>query len=130
MTTASTDPESNDSSLEELLREVGARDEPSADAMREVQAAVHAEWQAMVEERRRQRRVMAWRIAASLVLAVLIATFAHRFIQPVPVQVADVVNIDGRLLSTDGSAATVGHVAMVGESLQTDARSRAALSFP
>jgi ferric-dicitrate binding protein FerR (iron transport regulator) len=134
MTTASTDPESNDSSLEELLREVGARDEPSADAMRDVRAAVHAEWQAMVEERRRQRRSIAWRVAASLVLAVLIATFARRFVEPVPVQVASVVNIDGRITYTaddaDTHPGTVGQAVLVGETMQTDGRSRAALAFP
>jgi ferric-dicitrate binding protein FerR (iron transport regulator) len=134
MTTASTDPESNDSSLEELLREVGARDEPSADAMRDVRAAVHAEWQAMVEERRRQRRSIAWRIAASLVLAVLIATFARRFVEPVPVQVASVVNIDGRMMYTaedsEAQPGAVGQAVLVGETIQTDARSRAALAFP
>jgi ferric-dicitrate binding protein FerR (iron transport regulator) len=134
MTTASTDPESNDSSLEELLREVGARDEPSADAMRDVRAAVQAEWQAMVEERRRQRRSIAWRIAASLVLAVLIATFARRFVEPVPVQVASVVNIDGRMTymadDADTRAGTVGQAVLVGETIQTDDSSRAALTFP
>lgn len=134
MTTASTDPESNDSSLEELLREVGARDEPSTDAMRDVRAAVHAEWQAMVEERRRQRRSMAWRIAASLVLAVLIATFARQFVVPGPVQVASVVNIDGRMMYTaedaDAHTGAVGQPVLVGETIQTDASSRAALAFP
>lgn len=134
MTSGSTDPESNDSSLEELLREVGARDEPSADAMRDVRAAVHAEWQAMVDERRRQRRGIAWRIAASLVLAVLIATFARRFVEPSPVQVASIVNIDGRLTSatenSDTNAGSVGQSVMVGETIQTDDSSRAALAFP
>lgn len=133
-TTASTDPESNDSSLEELLRAVGARDEPSADAMRDVRAAVHAEWQAMVDERRRQRRTMAWRIAASLVLAVFIATFAQRFVTPEPVQVASIVNIDGRMMYTaddaDAHAGAVGQPVMVGETIQTDASSRTALAFP
>lgn len=134
MTSGSTDPESNDNSLEELLRAVGARDEPSADAMRDVRAAVHAEWQAMVQERRRHRRSVAWRIAASLVLAVLIATFARRFVEPVPVQVASIVNIDGRLTysaeNTDARAATLGQAVLVGETIQTDDSSRAALAFP
>jgi ferric-dicitrate binding protein FerR (iron transport regulator) len=134
MTTASTDPESNDSSLEELLREVGARDEPSADAMRDVRAAVHAEWQAMVDDRRRQRRTLAWRIAASLVLAVLIATFARRFVEPEPVRVASIANIDGRLMyaaeDADTRAGTVGQPVLVGETIQTDDSSRVALAFP
>lgn len=133
-TTASTDPESNDSSLEELLRAVGARDEPSADAMREVHAVVHAEWQAMVDERRRERRTMAWRIAASLVLAIFVATFARRFVTSEPVQVASVVNIDGQMMYTaedaDAHAGTVGQPVLVGETIQTNATSRAALAFP
>jgi ferric-dicitrate binding protein FerR (iron transport regulator) len=134
MTSGSPDPESNDSSLEQLLREVGARDEPSADAMRDVRAAVQAEWQAMVDERRRQRRSIAWRIAASLVIAVFVATFARRFIEPVPVQVASVVNIDGRMTyiadDADARAGTVGQAVLVGETMQTDESSRAALAFP
>ena len=134
MAYGSTDPESNDSSLEELLREVGARDEPSADAMRDVRAAVHTEWHAMVEERRRHRRSIAWRVAASLVLAVLIATFARRFVEPVPVQVASVVNIDGRMMymgdGGDALAGAVGQAVLVGETMQTDHGSRAALAFP
>ena len=34
----------DDTSIEELLLQVGARDEPSAEMTLEVQAAVHAEW--------------------------------------------------------------------------------------
>ena len=36
MTTVRNEPESADSSIEELLREVGARDEPSTEAKRDV----------------------------------------------------------------------------------------------
>ena len=45
----------DEAGIEELLRQVGARDEPAADMMREVEAAVHAEWQNMLQERRRRR---------------------------------------------------------------------------
>jgi hypothetical protein len=34
----------DDESIESLLRQVGARDEPSAAVMKEVQQAVHAQW--------------------------------------------------------------------------------------
>lgn len=130
MTTAHREPESTDTGIEELLREVGARDEPSADAMREVRAAVHAEWQSMITERRRQRRAVAWRIAASLVLAVLIATFARQFVTTAPVQVATIANIDGQLLADAANTLAVGAPVLVGEVIRTDDESRAALSYP
>lgn len=136
MTTVRNEPESEstDSSIEELLREVGARDEPSTDAKRDVLTAVHAEWQAMLTQRRQQRRVVAWRIAASMVLAVLIATFAYRFVVPEPVQVATIANIDGQVLAATESATAetrfVGQPINVGDVVQTDKQSRAALSFP
>ena len=66
----STDP-ADEAGIEELLRQVGARDEPSADMMQEVEAAVHAEWQSMLQERRRKRRYMTVGIAASALLAEL-----------------------------------------------------------
>lgn len=134
MTTVRNEPESADSSIEELLREVGARDEPSTEAKRDVQTAVHAEWQAMLVQRRQQRRVVAWRIAASMVLAVLIATFAYRFVVPEPVQVATIVNVDGQVLAATENATEqtrlVGQPINVGDVVQTDKQSRAALSFP
>lgn len=67
MTTVQHEPESNDASIEELLRAVGARNEPSPDTAQEVMSAVHAEWRDLVQQRRRQQRVVAWRIAAGAV---------------------------------------------------------------
>ncbi|MBL8267939.1 FecR domain-containing protein [Steroidobacter sp.] len=134
MTTVPNQPESNDASIEELLREVGARDEPSSDAARDVMSAVHAEWLSIVQQRRRQQRVVAWRIAAGVALAVLVSTFAYRSMTPAAEQVASVEHIDGRLLaSTDDDgpiARTKGEFIRVGDTVQTDAQSRAAVSFP
>ena len=133
MTTVRNEPESNDASIEALLREVGARDEPSTAAKNEVMSAVHAEWLTIVQQRRRQQRVVAWRIAAGVVLAVLVTTFAYRFMTPAPVQVASIVRVDGRLLAgsagTVAQARAVGEFIRVGDILQTDAQSRAAVSF-
>lgn len=134
MTTVQREPESNDASIEELLREVGARNEPSTDTAREVMSAVHAEWLDIVQQRRQQQRVVAWRIAAGVVLAVLVTTFAYRFMAPEPVQVARIAHVDGRLLaSTDDTAPdtrVIGQFIRVGDTVQTDAQSRAAVSFP
>ena len=133
MTTVRDEPESNDASIEALLRAVGARDEPSAAAASEVMSAVHAEWLALVQQRRRQQRVVAWRIAAGLVLAVLVTTFSYRFMAPAPAQFASIVNVDGRLFAgAEGTSEVreVGQFIRVGDIMQTDAQSRAAVSFP
>jgi ferric-dicitrate binding protein FerR (iron transport regulator) len=134
MTTVRHEPESNDASIEALLREVGARDEPSPATAAEVMSAVHAEWLNIVQERRRHQRVLAWRMAAGAVLAIGATTFAYRFMAPAPAQFASVSYVDGHLLAGKGNskaeARDVGQVILVGENMQTDAQSRAAVSFP
>jgi ferric-dicitrate binding protein FerR (iron transport regulator) len=134
MTTVHHEPESNDASIEELLREVGARNEPSPATTHEVMSAVHAEWRDIVQQRRQQQRVVAWRIAAGVALAVLVSTFAYRFMAPEAVQVASIAHVDGRLLASAGDAAPEargsGQFIRVGDTVQTDEQSRAAVSFP
>lgn len=89
----------DDAGIEELLRQVGARDEPAADMMREVQAAVHAEWQSMVQQRRQRRRFVTFGIAASALLAVGLASVGVRYLTPAsPTQVARITRVDGHLL--------------------------------
>ena len=134
MTTVHQEPESNDASIEELLRAVGARNEPSSATAHEVMSAVHAEWRDIVQQRRRQQRVVAWRIAAGLALAVLVSTFAYRFMAPEAAQVASIAHVDGRLLAGAGEGApetlASGQFIHVGDIVRTDAQSRAAVSFP
>lgn len=129
MTTVRDEPESNDASIEALLQEVGARDEPSPAAASEVMSAVHAEWLTIVQQRRRQQRVVAWRIAAGVTLAVLVSTFTYRYMAPEAEQVASVENVDGHLLANSGDTA-IGQFIHAGDVMQTDAQSRAAVSFP
>jgi ferric-dicitrate binding protein FerR (iron transport regulator) len=124
----------DDTGIEELLRQVGARDEPSPDVMREVQAAVHAEWQSMLRARRRTRRqFIAVGIAASALLAVGIGFFGVRHMAAAPIQVAQITRIDGHLLVRPQSQAAhevaVAANVSTGETIQTDDRSRAALQF-
>jgi ferric-dicitrate binding protein FerR (iron transport regulator) len=123
----------DDTSIEELLLQVGARDEPSADMMLEVQAAVHAEWQSMLRARRSRRQFIAVGIAASAVLAVGVAFFGVRHMAPTPTQVAQIMRIDGHLLvRPQGQTArelAVAQSVSTGETIQTDDRSRAALQF-
>lgn len=132
MTKVHHEPESNDASIEELLRAVGARDEPSEQATRDVMSAVHAEWRVIVQQRRRQQRVLAWRFAAGVALAVLVSTFAYRFMTPEAAQVASIAH--GPLLAgtadTDPTVRAIGEFIRVGDIVQTDAQSRGAVSFP
>ena len=124
---------SDDTGIEELLLEVGARDEPSADVMREVQVAVHAEWQSMLQERRARRRFVVAGIAASALLAVGLAFFGVRYLAPQPVLVAQITRIDGHLLVRPEAQAAhelaIAENVSTGETIQTDDRSRAALQL-
>lgn len=123
----------DDAGIEELLREVGARDEPSADMTQEVLTAVHAEWQALVQERRRRRRATTWGIAASFAVVLAAATFGLRLMQSESMPIATVAHIDGHLLADAGNdvwdARALGQPIAAGETIQTDDRSRAALTL-
>jgi ferric-dicitrate binding protein FerR (iron transport regulator) len=124
----------DEAGIEELLRQVGARDEPAADMMRVVEAAVHAEWRSMLQERRRKRVYMTAGVAASAVLAIGTAMLGVRYLEPTTaIQVAQITRIDGHLLVRPESQAareiTVAQSVSTGETIQTDDRSRAALRF-
>lgn len=123
----------DDTGIEELLRQVGARDEPSADMMLEVQAAVHAEWQSMLRARRTRRQFITVGIAASALLAVGVAFFGVRHAALTPIQVAQITRIDGHLIvrpeAQTAREVTVAQNISTGETIQTDDRSRAALQF-
>ena len=125
--------EPDEAGVEDLLRQVGARPDPPLEMMRDIRAAVHAEWQVTVNERRRRRRRVAWGIAASVVVAVSIAIFSVQLTVSEPVPVATIMRIDGDLLSADSNEAwrprAVGERIVPGETLQADGRSRAVVSF-
>jgi ferric-dicitrate binding protein FerR (iron transport regulator) len=124
----------DEAGIEELLRQVGARDEPAADMMAEVESAVRAEWQSMLQERRRKRQFVAYGVAASALLAIGVSVFGVRYVAPTtPVQVAEITRVDGHLLVRPESQAareiTVAQSVSTGETIQTDDRSRAAMRF-
>jgi ferric-dicitrate binding protein FerR (iron transport regulator) len=124
----------NDENLRQLLREVGARDLPSADVMHEVRSAVHGEWQAVVAQRRTRTRVIRFGIAASIAVAVLAITFALRFATGPGAPVASLARVDGALqIAVDSGdhwrTAAVGEPLPKGAMLRTDEGTRAALDF-
>lgn len=124
-----TEPE--EAGLEDLLRQVGPRADPPLEMMRDVHAAVRAEWQATVHERRRRRRWMAWGMAATVLVAVssAILILGSQFMEGEPTSVATIMRIDGHLLGAGsddaGRPRTVGQRIVAGETVQADDRSRA-----
>ena len=126
-------PEPDDTGIGELLREVGARDEPSADITREVEAAVHAEWRALVSERTRVRRRQVFGIAAGLAIVAVSAITWVSVLSPTPTPVASVVRVDGTLLAASAgqplAPRRTGTSLSTGEIVRTDAHSRAALAL-
>jgi ferric-dicitrate binding protein FerR (iron transport regulator) len=124
----------DDESIETLLRHVGARDEPSPAVMNEVQHALHAQWREMLAERSLRRRKIAYGLAASVAIVAVVAAVTLQWLSPNRGPVATIARIDGslRLMAARAEApqpARVGQPVSVGETLQTDAGTRAALAF-
>ncbi len=123
--------ELDDASIEALLRQVGGREEPDAGVMREVRNAVHAEWQAAVRARARQRQTIGFAIAAGVACAAAVAVFTLRSVAPEVVPVATIARIDGHLqvVGDHAYAGRAGEHVSSGSTLRTDAATRAALEF-
>jgi ferric-dicitrate binding protein FerR (iron transport regulator) len=121
----------HDSSIDDLLREVGPRVQVSADIIATVRAAVIGEWRAMLE--RRQRRNQRYALAAGIVAVLSIAAFGLRIRDKPTVVMGTVVRIDG-ILNVAGShgavhAAHVGEALLSGTELATEHDSYVALDF-
>src|SRR5512138_458506 len=99
-----------------LLRQVGARDEPSSVVTEEIRRAVHDAWHATVAQRRRRNRRMAFGIAASVALFMVVASWVLRINvaeSDLPVTIA---RMDGHA-ELQSSPADVARATQVGESL-------------
>jgi len=130
----------DDAGIEALLREVGHRDEPSAEVQAEVRQAVHAEWRTIVAQRTRHKHVVAYSMAAGLAAAVVGATLVFQQVSEPAQQsiaVASIARVVGESptsvvqVSTDGSLwrdVRAGETLMSGAQLRTDASTRVALS--
>lgn len=121
----------DDDGIEALLRQVGVRNEPSADAMEEVRRAVHGEWRAMVAQRNQRRRLVVFGIAASIAFVVAVAGWTLRYaVLESDVAVA-IARIEGnaQLQADPSHPSAVGDALAVGALLATDDETRIALTY-
>lgn len=134
MSSQTDSPDTDDAAIDQLLREVGARDLPAADVMNEVRQAVHDEWRAMVAQRTRRNRLIAYAVAASVAVVALAVTISLQFTATPPNPVALVARVEGVLQvdpvgSGDWHAVKTGEQVAAGDVIRTDAGTRAALDF-
>jgi len=120
----------DDAGIEQLLREVGSRAEPSRQMADEVRRNVYAEWQAMVDTRLRRRRFIGYGMAASVLGIVAAVTFAWRVsVLASPVTIvrltgtAEVISDGQRRPLLAGQRITTGDIVVTGSD------SRIALDF-
>jgi len=125
------DVTTDEDGIETLLREVGARDEPSSEAADEVRRAVHAQWRATVALQRRQRRLVMFGVAASLALFAVVASWTFRLVVPVSNIAVTIAHIDGdsSLQLAPRRVKNVGDTMAVGDVLTTDESTRVALAY-
>jgi ferric-dicitrate binding protein FerR (iron transport regulator) len=127
--------EQADLGIEDLLREVGTRNEPPPEIAAAVRYAVHAEWQSMVAQRARRKRTMWVGMAASVAALAFAFTVVLKFTsapESLPVQVASVVKADGLLQVAAGNAwrdVHGGETLMSGNVVRTGQAARAALNY-
>lgn len=93
---------SEDAEIAALLREVGPRAEPTDAAMREVEAAVRAEWQQVVAVRK--RRMHAWVATAAVCVVSISAFFGLQQLWVEPVELASLAHADGIVFIAHGDA--------------------------
>src|ERR1044072_8948765 len=124
----------NEEGLAQLLREAGARDMPSEEVTQDVRRAVHAEWQAIVAQRRRRNWFVGSGLAASLAVATIAATIGLKMGTSPATAIASVARVEGALqMTTDGGdewhVVQPGETLMEGGTLRTNGETRAALDF-
>jgi len=122
----------DDVGLEHLLREVGARDEPSQAITDDVRHAVHAEWQTVVAARQRRKRFVNYSMAAGILGFAVSLGIVWRLMAGDPLN-ATVARIDGTVdVMTAGGERhplAVGERLAADASLRTNGASRIALDF-
>lgn len=126
--------DTGEESIRQLLREVGAREQPGADIADEVRRAVHDEWRELVASKRRRARFIGYGIAATVAAAAVAVAFTLRFSDVSAQPIGMVARVDGVPQVTDDSGdtwrpVTVGEELLEGVLLRTDAGTRVALTL-
>ncbi len=125
----------NDQDLERLLKSAGPRERPPAGVERAVRAELHAEWQAMLHERRgRRNRRGAFALAASLAVAAVGAWIAGTQTAATPAAIGTLAAAVGDVRERSGwlagwRAMENGDVVVAGRTLETAADGRAAIAL-
>lgn len=124
----------DDEGIEQLLREVGARNLPASDVMAEVRDAVHGEWRQMVEQRVRRKRFIGYAIAASVAAVALAVTFTVLFVSRPAVMLVQVARVAGSLQVAPAGfgewhSVLPGEQIKTGDTIRTDEGSSAALEL-
>jgi len=127
------DSRETDVELEALMQEIGAREQPDSKMTDAVRELVHAEWLAVVHERRRMRwKAATLAIAASVVLTagILLFVLPRSGVEPVVARVDRLVG-DGAVLVSGGDTAPVIANTQVHaeQTLRTASNVRAALQL-
>ncbi|AMN48037.1 hypothetical protein ACG33_13205 [Steroidobacter denitrificans] len=124
------DLNSDDAEIAAILRETGMRAEPPEGMVREVQAAVHAEWQAVVKTRQRRRTFM-WAAAASVCAVILGATISFKVTEERGRPVATIQRVEGGMFRASNGEGWLrigeGQRIGIGDIVRSDGR--AALQF-
>ena len=121
-----------DDEIEALLRQTGARLGPPAAVTEEIRRAIHAEWQIVAAGRKSRRRTIVFGLAASMAVAMLALALTLRSVSPpAPGPVAVLERIEGTLdirpASDVATPVQAGRAIVAGETVVTDATTRAAL---
>lgn len=120
----------DDANLEALLRQVGTRDEPSPEVATAIRSAVHAEWQAMIDEQRRNRRRWMWGIAASVLGVMFAVALVFNGVLAPSVVVATVAYVDGNVSdNAHGKRLSQGEILKSDDRVHTDENAHASLNI-
>jgi hypothetical protein len=128
--------EHDDSDIARVLRAADGRAGPSEEMKQSVYAAVHAEWRATTEKRRKQRTQRVWLAAAASVALAAVALFLGRTVlDPQGAPIATISRTTGVAQIKDGESGKWRYVGdtkelHVGERIQTGAEGRVAIAMP
>ena len=132
----------DDGEIELLLREAGERIQPTPEMSQSVYGAVHSEWQSVVAQRTRRKRLTQWSMAAGVAAIAVGALLFFRFSAApllAPGPMASIVKIQSsagkgnfQISANDGKTwrdTVAGEMLTSGNVVRTDSTTRVAVDF-